>query len=90
MDIPAAFRWVLIALAVLQFLSVVSVLRRMRAPETERRVDARIDLLDSVSGFLLLAGLGFDHLTTGVVGLALMGLALVMKGIRFLQSRRHA
>ncbi|WP_426368304.1 hypothetical protein [Streptomyces sp. E-08] len=43
-----------------------------------------------MSGFLLLAGLGVENLTAGVVGLALMSLALVLKGIRFLRFRRHA
>ncbi|MFD8206638.1 hypothetical protein ACFV2S_09580 [Streptomyces sp. NPDC059695] len=90
MDIPDGFRWVFVALAVLQLFSLGSLLRRMRAPEAERRVDARIDLLDSVSSLLLLAGLGFSHLTAMFVGLGLMGLALTLKGVRFLRARRHA
>ncbi|MFF5760919.1 hypothetical protein ACWD5B_24095 [Streptomyces tanashiensis] len=90
MEIPTAFRWVLLALAVLQLVSLLTVLRRLRAAEPAQRVDARIDVLDSVSGFLLLAGLGFAHLPVGVVGLALMGLAILLKGVRFLQARRSA
>ncbi|GGS75691.1 hypothetical protein GCM10010222_15960 [Streptomyces tanashiensis] len=89
-EIPTAFRWVLLALAVLQLVSLLTVLRRLRAAEPAQRVDARIDVLDSVSGFLLLAGLGFAHLPVGVVGLALMGLAILLKGVRFLQARRSA
>ncbi|MEU4106173.1 hypothetical protein [Streptomyces tanashiensis] len=90
MEIPTAFRWVLLALAVLQLVSLLTVLRRLRAAEPAQRVDARIDVLDSVSGFLLLAGLGFAHLPVGFVGLALMGLAILLKGVRFLQARRSA
>ncbi|WP_449473591.1 hypothetical protein [Streptomyces tanashiensis] len=90
MEIPTAFRWVLLALAVLQLVSLLTVLRRLRAAEPAQRVDARIDVLDSVSGFLLLAGLGFAHLPVGVVGLALMGLAILLKGVPFLQARRSA
>ncbi|WP_369148803.1 hypothetical protein [Streptomyces sp. R44] len=90
MEIPAAFRWVLLALAVLQLASFVVVLRRLRAAERGRSVEARIDLLDSFSGILLLAGLGLGSLPLGVVGLGLMGLALALKGVGFLRSRRHA
>ncbi|MGW8761102.1 hypothetical protein ACWGN5_01240 [Streptomyces sp. NPDC055815] len=90
MEIPTAFRWVLLALAVLQLVSFVAVLRRLRAPEVERRVGARIDALDSFSGVLLLAGLGLGNLPLGVVGLGVMGLALALRGIGFLRSRRQA
>ncbi|MFE7515073.1 hypothetical protein ACFU8I_28145 [Streptomyces sp. NPDC057540] len=90
MDIPDGFRWVFVALAVLQLFSLGSLLRRMRAPEAERRVGARTDLLDSVSSLLLLAGLGFSYLPAMFAGLALMGLALTLKGIRFLRARRPA
>ncbi|MER7948695.1 hypothetical protein ABTY59_15030 [Streptomyces sp. NPDC096079] len=90
MDIPNAFRWVLLALAVLQLLSFVSVLRRLRQSPPERRLDHRLDVLDSVSGILLLAGLGLANIPLGIVGLALMGIALLLKGLRLLRSRRAA
>ncbi|MEV7569522.1 hypothetical protein [Streptomyces tanashiensis] len=90
MEIPTAFRWVLLALAVLQLVSLLAVLRRMRVAEPAKRVDARIDVLDSASSLLLLAGLGFAHLPVGVVGMVLMGIALLLKGFRFLQARHSA
>ncbi|MEE1820404.1 hypothetical protein ACIPQJ_02040 [Streptomyces sp. NPDC090082] len=90
MDIPDGLRWVFVALAALQFLVLVRVVRGLRAPEADRSVDARLDLLDSSSGFLLLVGLGFGSLVVGFVGLALMGVALSLKGIRFVRTRWNA
>ncbi|MFF3772754.1 hypothetical protein [Streptomyces sp. NPDC002232] len=93
MDIPDGLRWVFVALAALQFLVLVRVVRGLRAPEADRSVDARLDLLDlldSSSGFLLLVGLGFGSLVIGFVGLGLMGVALSLKGIRFVRTRWSA
>ncbi|GAA2819369.1 hypothetical protein [Streptomyces showdoensis] len=90
MDIPTAFRWVLLALAVLQLVSLAPVLRRLRRAEPEQRLAARIDAFESLSGMLLLGGLGLDNLTLGVIGLVLMSLALLLRGVRLLASRRRA
>ncbi|MFB6632228.1 hypothetical protein ACFCWY_20260 [Streptomyces sp. NPDC056362] len=96
MDIPDGLRWVFVALAALQFLVLVRVVRGLRVSEADRSVDARLDLLDlldlldSSSSFLLLVGLGFDNLVVGFVGLALMGVTLSLKGIRFVRTRWSA
>ncbi|MFF3755766.1 hypothetical protein [Streptomyces sp. NPDC002185] len=90
MDIPDGLRWVFVALAALQFLVLVRVVRGVRAPEADRSLDARLDLLDSSSGFLLLVGLGFGSLVIGFVGLGLMVVALSLKGIRFARTRWSA
>lgn len=88
-DIPVAFRWVLLALAVLQLLSLIPILRRMRRAEPARRTEARLDLLDAASGFTLMAGLALGNSAVMLCGLVLMGSAIAAKGARTLRECRR-
>ncbi|MFF8280139.1 hypothetical protein ACF05T_29315 [Streptomyces lateritius] len=89
MDIPVAFRWVLLALAVLQLLSLIPILRRTRRAEPARRTEARLDLLDAASGLTLMTGLALGNSTVMLCGLVLMGSAIAAKGVRTLRGCRR-
>ncbi|WP_435970123.1 hypothetical protein [Streptomyces sp. Qhu_M48] len=87
MDIPVAFRWAIVALAVLQLTALVPVVRRMRRPDPAVRTDARLDLFDVIASLTLLAGVGLENAPLLLVGFALLGAVITVKGFRAL--RRH-
>ncbi|MET9436482.1 hypothetical protein [Streptomyces sp. NPDC006551] len=90
MDIPVAVRWVLLALAVLQLLSLISILRRMRQPDAGLRAEARLDLLDAAGSVALLTGIVLGNTMVVLCGLTVMGSVIAVKGIRSLRARRQA
>ncbi|WP_329124844.1 hypothetical protein [Streptomyces sp. NBC_01353] len=90
MDIPVAFRWVILALAVLQLFSLVSIPRRMRRPETGRRAEARLDLLDVSSGWVAIVGLMLGNTMVMFCGLAFMGSVIAVKAIWSIRAGRQA
>ncbi|MFF1417997.1 hypothetical protein [Streptomyces sp. NPDC058280] len=89
MDIPVAFRWLLLALAVLQLLSLIPVLRRMRQPEPGARTEARLDLLDAASCLALLVGISLGNNAVMLGGFIFMGSVIVVRGVRSLRARRQ-
>ncbi|MFD3570094.1 hypothetical protein [Streptomyces sp. NPDC058667] len=90
MDIPVVFRWALLALAVLQLLSLVRVLRGLRRAGPGRRGAPVWDLLDSASGLVVVAGLALADFTVVLAGLALMGVAVTSRGTRAFRARTAA
>ncbi len=88
-DIPLAFRWVFVALVVLQLAALVPVLRRLRDPAPERRTGAGLDLLDAVGGVTALAGFTFGDFAVTLAGVACVGAALTAKGILRYRARER-
>lgn len=94
-DIPDWFGWILLALAVLQAIALVPVIRRLRETDSAVRSKARLDLLDTVGSLVLLGGLLLSLLLAeswfwlALAGLVLSGASYAMKGLRLLRARRR-
>ncbi|MFF9016223.1 hypothetical protein ACF09C_25050 [Streptomyces sp. NPDC014870] len=96
MDIPDWAVWAALGLSVLQGLSVATVVRRLRRADPEARTRARLDLLDTVGGLALFAGVMLTLLVADhwfwltLVGAALIAAAYTVKGVLLLRARRTA
>ncbi|MET9374797.1 hypothetical protein ABZX98_11690 [Streptomyces sp. NPDC002992] len=95
MDIPDWFVWIALGLAVLQALSLVPVIRRLRGPDPAVRSKARLDLLDAVGNMLLLGGLTLGLVVAeswfwlSLAGFALVTAVYAVKGVHLLRARRR-
>ncbi|MFJ2738857.1 hypothetical protein ACIO3O_04240 [Streptomyces sp. NPDC087440] len=88
-DLPVALRWLFAALALLQLLAVVAVLRRMRhLPDPTARAVARWDHLEAVGFLAVPVGLLLGSGVLGLGGFVLACVAGSVKGVRFLRGRR--
>ncbi|WP_053642691.1 MULTISPECIES: hypothetical protein [unclassified Streptomyces] len=90
MDVPVAFRWVFAALAALQLIALIPVLRRLRAPGPGTRTEARFTLLDAACSLTAFAGIAFGNLALMLCGLTALGLLYAVKGIRWYRTRERA
>ncbi|MEU9700136.1 hypothetical protein [Streptomyces sp. NPDC047981] len=96
MDIPDWAVWAALGLAVLQGLSVVTVVRRLRRADPTARTGARLDLLDTVGGLVLFAGVMLSLLVADhwfwltLVGAAFIAAGYVVKGVLLVRARRGA
>ncbi|MEU7012623.1 hypothetical protein [Streptomyces sp. NPDC046385] len=95
MDIPDWFIWIAFGLFVLQVLALVPVIRRMRGADPAVRSEARLDLLETAGTLLFSVGLAGSLLVAelwsllALVGLVLIAVVYVLKGIRLLRARRR-
>ncbi|MEV7278478.1 hypothetical protein [Streptomyces sp. NPDC093111] len=95
MDIPDWFAWIALGLLVLQVLSLTPTLRGLRGPDPAAVAKARLDLVDTLGGMLILAGLVLmlqvaeSWLWLALAGFALMTVAMTGKGVRLLRARRR-
>ncbi|MFF5637195.1 hypothetical protein [Streptomyces sp. NPDC012825] len=90
MDVPVVFRWLVAALALLQLLTLVPVLRRLRDPAPERRTEARLRLLDAAGNLAVLVGIAFGEFVLVLCGLACVGAAYAVKGLLWYRTRARA
>ncbi|MET8827290.1 hypothetical protein ABZX40_15030 [Streptomyces sp. NPDC004610] len=96
MDIPDWLIWTVVALAVLQALALVPLIRRLRGADPARRAAAGLDLADAVGSLLLFAGIMLSLLVSdswfplALTGFAVMAGAYTVKGVRLLRARRRA
>ncbi|KYG52014.1 hypothetical protein AWI43_22115 [Streptomyces sp. WAC04657] len=89
MDIPLTFRWVFVALVVLQLVALVPVLRRLCDPAPERRTEARLRLLDAAGSVTFLAGFALDHPALVLSGLVCVGAVYAAKGVLWYRARER-
>ncbi|MEU4268588.1 hypothetical protein [Streptomyces sp. NPDC026092] len=95
MDIPDWAVWIALGLAVFQALGLVTVVRRLRGADAAARTGARLDLLDTVGGMVLFAGVmlallvGDRWFWLTLVGAAVIGVGYAVKGVLLLRSRRR-
>ncbi len=93
-DIPDWAVWIVLGLAILQALSLVPIVRRLRGPNSVVRSEARLELLDVVASLLLMSGLMLNLTESeswfwlAVTGFVLMTAVYAVKGIRWLRARR--
>ncbi|MGW0030360.1 hypothetical protein ACWDXD_11075 [Streptomyces sp. NPDC003314] len=90
MDVPVAFRWIFAALAVLHLITLIPVMRRLRAPEPGPRVEARFTLLDAACSLTAFAGIAFEVFPLTLCGLTALALLYAVKGIRWYRTRERA
>ncbi|MGA5218248.1 hypothetical protein ACPCAE_19585 [Streptomyces cinereoruber] len=89
MDIPLAFRWIFVALVLLQLIVLVPVLRRLRDPAPERRTEARLRLLDGAGSLMFLAGFAFGAPVLVLAGLVSVGAVYAAKGVLWYRARER-
>ncbi|WP_053849932.1 hypothetical protein [Streptomyces sp. NRRL B-24085] len=91
MDIPGWFAWLALALAVLQALGLVPVIRRLRGSDASARSKARLDLLDVIGSLLLFGGLVLSLAVAAswfwltFVGFALMAAGYAVQGAHWIR-----
>ncbi|MFI1441561.1 hypothetical protein [Streptomyces fructofermentans] len=95
MGIPDWFTWIFLSLAFLQVLGLVSVIHRLREPDSVVRAKARFDLLDSIGSIVLWSGAYLSLKAAeswfwlGLAGFAIVGAGYAVKGVHLLRARRH-
>ncbi|MFJ7128512.1 hypothetical protein [Streptomyces sp. NPDC098101] len=89
MDVPVVFRWIFAALAVLHLITLIPVIRRLRAPEPGPRTEARFTLLDAAFSLTAFAGIAFDVFPLALCALAALALLYAVKGIRWYRTRER-
>ncbi|MET8508506.1 hypothetical protein ABZV60_28285 [Streptomyces sp. NPDC004787] len=95
MDIPDWLLWLNCGLVGLQVLGLVPAVRRLRGDEPAERSKARLDLLESIAGLMMIGGVmlvfleGEPVFWLPLVGFALASALYAWKGILLLRARRR-
>lgn len=91
MDIPVAFRWVLLAFAGLNLLLALRALNLLRRAGRGHRSGPGFDAVDHALGTVLIGAIALpgDHSLIAVVTLALLGPVILWKGVRDFRAGRE-